>query len=260
VKYQAFEELSFRLWERIPWDYRQGVDGLVVERRALPHPTLPDIFTLGECSTEAYPSDFGGPDTIRSVVVLYWGSFRALSKLDPDFDWETELWETLTHELQHHLEALASEDELLGVDYAMDENFKRLQGEPYDPAFYRSGSCLADGVYRVENDFFLEHRYRDASALGERVRLVWHGAAYEVTRPADPGEQCFIRIMDGLEEWPPGEVYLVLVRQRGLGDVLRGALRRAGGGPRRQAHRVVETEEPAERVASLTGGGDAGAA
>jgi hypothetical protein len=238
VKYQAFEELAFSLWERIPWDYRQGVDGLVVERRSLPHPTLPDIFTLGECSTEAYPSDYGGPDTIRSVVVLYWGSFRALSRLDADFDWEEELWETLTHELQHHLEALASEEELLGLDYAMDENFKRLQGEPFDPVFYRSGPAAAEGVYRLENDFFLEHCYRGALRGAGDHEFDWHGRRYAVELPADPGDHCFIRVTDGLAEWPPGEVYLVLVRERTFGESLKRTWRR-------EEARIVEAESRA---------------
>jgi hypothetical protein len=221
VKYQEFEELAFRLWERIPWDYRQGVDGLVVERRALPHPTLPEIYTLGECSTEAYPSDFGGPDTTRSMVVLYWGSFRALAKLDPDFDWEEELWETLTHELQHHLETLARDEELLGLDYAMDENFKRLQGRAFDPLFYRNVSAVAEGAYRIENDFFLERTYRDPVPLRDGVGFDWHGARYLLDAPSETGDHCFIRVTDGLADWPPGEVYVVLVRERGLGESLK---------------------------------------
>jgi hypothetical protein len=112
VQFDEFEQRARDEWERIPAEYRQGVDGLVVERRAQPHPSLPDVYTLGECVTESYPSDFGGPDTIRSAVVLYYGSFFRLARLDEEFDWEHELWETLTHELQHHLESLASEDAL----------------------------------------------------------------------------------------------------------------------------------------------------
>ena len=80
------------------------MDGLVIDRQARPHPRTRDIYTLGECVTEAYPSDFGGPDTVRSAVVLYYGSFLRLSRLDPAFDWSEEIWETLTHELRHHLE------------------------------------------------------------------------------------------------------------------------------------------------------------
>ena len=88
-------------------------------------PSLPDVYTLGECVTESYPSDFGGPETTRSVVVLYYGSFFRVSRQDDAFDWEVELWETLTHELQHHLESLAADDSLIDMDYAADENYRR---------------------------------------------------------------------------------------------------------------------------------------
>ncbi|NIP79913.1 MAG: hypothetical protein GWM90_12100, partial [Gemmatimonadetes bacterium] len=156
----AFEREATRVWEEIPDEYRSGVDGLVIDRGDRAHPTLPDIYTLGECLTESYPSDWGGPDTTRSVLVLYYGSFRRLDGLDPEFDWEYEIWETVTHELRHHLESLALEDALEDVDYAMDENFKRFQGDPFDPYFFRSGEQVAPGVYEVERDIFLEHHYR----------------------------------------------------------------------------------------------------
>ncbi|MGH7505187.1 MAG: metallopeptidase family protein [Longimicrobiales bacterium] len=107
MTFDVFERHARSEWDRIPDRYREGIDGLVVERDAKPHPDAPDVYTLGECVTEAYPSDFGGPDTIRSAVVLYYGSFLRLSRLDETFDWEEEVWETLTHELQHHLESLA---------------------------------------------------------------------------------------------------------------------------------------------------------
>ena len=99
MKPREFERLALAYWEEIPERFKEGIDGVRVLRRSKPHDELPDVYTLGECVTEAYPSDFGGPETIRSAVVLYHGSFAALSELDPDFDWKEELWETLTHEL-----------------------------------------------------------------------------------------------------------------------------------------------------------------
>lgn len=53
MRFEEFERRAWRLWQEIPQEYREGVDGLVVERDALPHPTLPEIYTLGECMTEA---------------------------------------------------------------------------------------------------------------------------------------------------------------------------------------------------------------
>ena len=128
------------------------------------------------CSTESYPSDWQGPETTRSVVALYYGSFRELSRLDPGFDWEGELWETLTHELRHHLESLADQDELGGVDYAMEESFKRSEGLEFDPCYYQSGDEIAPGVYRVETDFFIEQEWTaDQLARARQVRFQWRG-------------------------------------------------------------------------------------
>ena len=92
-------------FDEIPEEYRDGIDGLVIERRADRHPTLRDIYTLGMCDTESYVSEWVGPDTTRSRIILYYGSFRALARMDPDFDWEAEIHETVQHEVKHHLEA-----------------------------------------------------------------------------------------------------------------------------------------------------------
>lgn len=224
LTFAEFEELAWQYWEEIPAEYREGVDGLVVERRASPHPELPEVYTLGECHTERYPGEFGGPDLIRSAVVLYYGSFLRVSRQDPGFDWEEELWETLTHELQHHLESLASEAGLEALDYAMDENFKRLDRELFDPYFYRSGIQVAEGVWRVERDYFIEREFRGMEELGERVEFEWRGERYTVELPADPGEVTFIWLEEGVAREDPEEVYLVLVRRRGMMATLRGVL------------------------------------
>ena len=112
MRYADFDRAARRAYKEIPPEYLEGVAGLVVSREAMPDPILPEVFTLGECLTEDHPSAYEGPETTRSTVILYWGSFRAMAQADADFDWEGELWETLTHELRHHLESLAGDDAL----------------------------------------------------------------------------------------------------------------------------------------------------
>lgn len=215
MTFEDFESRAWEIWVEIPEEYREGVDGLVVRRDAKAHPRLPGIYTLGECFTEPYPSDFAGPDTTRSVVVLYYGSFWRLSRKDPDFDWEGELWETITHELRHHLESLASEDALEGIDYAADENFKRLEGEPFDPSFYHSGERLPDGSFRVEDHYFIEVA-RDAGAPAPAaVEFDWRGGRYRIPVEGDPGDVCFIEVEEGLPEAESAVVNVVLVKRRG---------------------------------------------
>lgn len=238
MDFPEFERRAARVWEEIPDEYRSGVDGLVIEEGSRPHPTLPDIYTLGECLTETYPSDWGGPDTTRSVLVLYYGSFLRLSELDPEFDWSFEIWETITHELRHHLESLATEGALEDVDYAMDENFKRLNGDPFDPFFYRYGEPIAPGVYEAERDVFVELEWSDRSPPGSRVSFRWRGVPHSVPVPPEPGDVTFIQVVEGVDT-EASELCVVLVRRRGWVGSLRRWLRR-------EPLEVVEAEATAE--------------
>ncbi len=226
MEYQEFERRASRVWEEIPDVYRTGVDGLVLDREERSHPSLPEIYTLGECLTESYPSDWGGPDTTRSVLVLYYGSFQRLSELDPDFDWRYEIWETVTHELRHHLESLALEDALEDVDYAMDENFRRLNGEPFDPWFYRSGEPVAAGVFEAERDVFIEMEY-GADGPPATEEFEWSGIRYAVAVPDELADVTFLQVVDGADTGG-SELCLVLVRHRGWLEQLRAFFSRTG--------------------------------
>jgi hypothetical protein len=233
VTFEEFDGQAWQEWERIPEEYRSGVDGLVIERAASPHPSLPDVYTLGECVTESYPSAFGDADSIRSVVVLYYGSFFRLSRLDPEFDWAGELWETLTHELQHHLESLADDDRLGGMDYAADQNYRRYQGESFDPFFFRQGMPEGDWL-RVEDEYFLE-----VQPSGAHVEFEWAGARYGCELPAVSADVTLATVVAGVADAPEA-LHLVVVRpsqSEGLLDVLRGLFR-----PRRAHVAVVDVE------------------
>jgi hypothetical protein len=213
MKYADFERLAQKAFEEIPERYREGVDALVVSRETVRHPRLKDIYTLGHCDTEAYPSDWVGPDTMRSVVTLYFGSFQNLARLDPEFDWEAEVYETVEHEIRHHLESLASEDQLGGVDYAMDEDFKRGEGEDFDPWYYQQGEASGKGVYVVEDHVFIEQEWGAAEFdAAESLAFRWRGRSYRLPRPTELGDIHFVEVA-GVENAPP-IFELVLVRKR----------------------------------------------
>ena len=74
----------------------------------------------------------------------------------------------MTHELRHHLEWRAREGALEAFDEAAEQNFARMDGEPFDPLFHLSGEAVAEGVYQVDDDFFLD-------------RVVTHILAWEGT-------------------------------------------------------------------------------
>ncbi len=239
MKFKEFEKAAREAYDRIPDAYKAGVDGLVVSREAPMHPDLDGVWTLGECVTEEYASDWGGPDTTRSQVVLYWGSFQHLARRDDHFDWGDELWETLTHELRHHLESLAGEDDLEGVDYAADQTFLRDEGRDFDPWYYQHGEEVAKGVYQVERALYVEQVWReDAFLARESLTFELEGRTWQVPRPEALGDVHFVWVHGVVD--PPESVELVLVRSRRWWE----DVRRLVGASRPE---VLESEVDAEQ-------------
>jgi hypothetical protein len=216
---EDFDLRAHEMYATIPPQYLEGIDALVVKEKALPHPSLPDIYTLGECRTEHYPSDYGGPGEVRSFVVLFYGSFLHLSELDTEWDWEEELWETITHEVRHHLESLAVEDDLEVEDYVVDQNFARRAGEAFDSDFYRDGRLLQDGVYAVDGDIFVEHEVSTEELAARTVAFRYTGGDVVVPLPDPLGSVHFVAL-HGLPEGE-GDVLLVLRRRRNLWGAFR---------------------------------------
>lgn len=211
MDFPAFRRLVERLSREIPAAYLDGIAAVEVSPKALPHPTRGDVYTMGEC----IPMHGEGGEVL-SRVVLYHGSFRALSRLRDDFAWREEAWDTLTHELRHHLEWRANADALEAYDWAAEQNFARHDGQPFDPLFHRSGEELDTGVFRVDDDVFLDRVVR---ARPSTLEAAWHGATYTVTLP-DAALPLFLTL-DGLREPPPGDVVLVVRRKPRLRDLFR---------------------------------------
>lgn len=208
----AFEELVGRLARDIPPDYLDGVGAIDVSPRTVPHPVSRDVFTLGECIPV-----HGEGDTITSRIVLYHGSFRALAQLRSDFDWRAEAWETLTHELRHHLEWRANADALEEYDWAADQNFARMEGRAFDPQFFLAGERIAEEVWKVEDDFFLDHIVK---RMPDTLVFTWHGERYAVELSAEDRPPLFI-VVEGVTKPPPGELVLVVRRKASVLDLFR---------------------------------------
>ena len=231
MTYQEFETLITRLTDAIPRDYLQGVAAISVSPRAVPHRESPGVFTLGECvPLPMVTVDEGGDESESSRIVLYHGSFAALAQLDDRFDWEEEAWETLTHELRHHLEWRAGAYDLETYDRAAEQNFARRDGEPFDPGFYLDGEQVALGVYEVDGDTFIDRRVLE---LPDEVEFQWYGRTYRVTPPADASLPAFL-ILSGVQDPPVRELVLVLRRRPGLRSLLK---------PGEPFEAVVEVEE-----------------
>ena len=220
MSYEEFAETANRMWDRVPDAYKEGIDGLVLRREAETHPDHGDFFTLGTCSTEPYPSGYGGPESTRSILALYYGSFRAVARSDPEFDWEGEIWETVTHELRHHLEFLVEDDALEGVDYAAEQAHLREAGLEFDPWYFQSGLPVAPDVYRVESEVYIEQRWSQTDFdRSDALEFEWEERRWRLPRPGRLGDLHFIRIIGGVPA--DTEFTLVLVRDRSLRDRVR---------------------------------------
>jgi zinicin-like metallopeptidase len=215
MRLSDFEAMVRRFADEVPADFLQGIAEIAVSPRTVPHADRAEVYTLGECIP--LPSSDPASEGIQSRIVLYHGSFAALARLDPDFDWRAEAWETLTHELRHHLEWRARAPALEAFDHAVEQNFARQDGEPFDPLFYLDGEPAGTDAWRVEEDVFLD---RLVGEIPSRVKVQWRGRLYEVQPPPDAALPAFLTL-EGLSEPPEGDVVLVLRRKPGLRDLLR---------------------------------------
>jgi len=215
VRFADFDAMVRRMTAEVPQEYLDGIAEVRVSRDAVPDPVREEIWTMGECIP--LPGVDADPDSVQSRVVLYHGSFVALAQRDPVFDWREEAWETLTHELRHHLEWRARTGALEAFDRAADANFARQDGEPFDPLFYHDGEPAAPQVWRVDHDYFLE---QVVSAMPRLVEFRWHGRGYEFTPPDGAALPAYFMV-DGVADPPPGDLIVVLRRRPGLADLFR---------------------------------------
>ena len=206
MSFEDFQVLVRRLQHDIPAQFESGVAEIDVSPKTVPDPVHRGVYTLGECMPLTWTGD--GSD-LHSRIVLFYGSFRALARRRPDFDWRAEAWDTLTHELRHHMEFRAHVDALEAYDWAAEQNFARHEGNTFDPVFYRSGERIAEGVFKVDDDVFLE-------GSGD---FSWHGKRYRA--PVAGVKPPAFLTLHGLSDAPHGDAVLVLRKRASLRDLWR---------------------------------------
>jgi hypothetical protein len=218
VRLADFEAMVRRMSGELPAEFLEGVAEIVVSPRVRPHPDREGIYTLGECIPLPAGSDADLRD-IQSRIVLYHGSFAALAREADGFDWHDEAWETLTHELRHHLEWRARAPDLEDFDEAVEHNFARHDGEAFDPGFYLDGAPIGDELYQVADDVFIDRVVgRDAP---DAVRVDWQGRGYVVAVPRAATLPAFLSL-EGIADPPNGELVLVLRRKPSVLRLLQG--------------------------------------
>ncbi len=187
MDFETFAARTRLLADEIPDEFMEGIETVDVHEDVLPHPLVPDIFTLGECVTSPL-SDPTGQEPFRSIVHLYYGSFVALAESDPSFDLEAELKETIEHEVQHHIEDRAGAETLSAEDALFETHARFRAGLEVPAGWYRQGEPIAPGLWAVDLDLFLEVNLRPrdwARIPGTRLVLVVLDEPFEIDVPAD---------------------------------------------------------------------------
>ena len=134
VTYREFTSILASMVDDIPDTFLQGLQGVHAIEEAKPEEGYVDVWRMGEY-LDPGPDDFlGGSDGLGRHVALYYGSFERIAENDPEFDWDGEIWETLTHELQHHVESLAGDGALIEQDLLDAREFERAEGDDEDDA------------------------------------------------------------------------------------------------------------------------------
>ncbi len=102
-----FESLATALIDRIPERLCSELNGGFL---LLPEVKKDgDFYIMGE-----YVED----EIMGCSIILYYGSFVQLLEDSSPGEWEKELWDTIVHELRHHLESLAGVDNLVREEMA----------------------------------------------------------------------------------------------------------------------------------------------
>lgn len=187
MDFETFAARARQLADAIPAEFMEGIETVDVHEDTLPHPLVPDVFTLGECATSPL-SDPSGQDPFKSIVHLYYGSFVALAESDPSFDVDAELEETIEHEVQHHIEDRAGAQALSEEDALFETHARFRAGLEVPVGWYRQGEPIAPGLWAIDLDLFLEVnlRRKDWEAIpGTRLVLNLLDEPFEIDVPED---------------------------------------------------------------------------
>lgn len=124
MTFDEFKAALAEMVDEIPDEFLRELQGV----HALPEARLEagfrEVYRMGEYLDPGPESFLSAGEGLGRHVALYYGSFARIAEADPSFDWEAELWETLTHELRHHVESLAGDVSLIEDDLRRDRAFR----------------------------------------------------------------------------------------------------------------------------------------
>jgi hypothetical protein len=125
MTYDQFRQAVAEMVDEIPDEFLRGLQGVHALEQERPEEEYEEVWRLGEYLDPGAEDFLGAGEGLGRHVALYYGSFQRIAEGDPEFDWEEEIWETLTHELRHHVESLAGDATLIGEDLRQGAEFSR---------------------------------------------------------------------------------------------------------------------------------------
>jgi hypothetical protein len=127
MTFAEFEATVQTQLEVIPPEYLEGLQGVHCFPEIKRDPNEPQLVRLGEYLDPGPDQFLDHRIHIGRHVALFYGSFLEVAY--PGFDWEAEIWETLTHELQHHVESKAGDRTLIEWDIEQMRRFKAQKNQ-----------------------------------------------------------------------------------------------------------------------------------
>ncbi len=124
MTFDEFQAALAEMVDEIPDEFLLDLQGVHALSEARLEPDFNEVYRLGEYLDPGPENFLGAGEGLGRHVALYYGSFAKIAEEDPSFDWEDELWETLTHELRHHVESLAGDVSLIEDDLRRDRAFR----------------------------------------------------------------------------------------------------------------------------------------
>lgn len=112
-----FRRMVEAMVAEIPQDFLEGLQGVHVLPQSKLDPEGNGLYWLGEYLDPGAPDTLSPGEGLGRHLALYYGSFAALAEGEQDFDWEGEAWETLLHEVRHHVESRAGQVDLVEEDF-----------------------------------------------------------------------------------------------------------------------------------------------
>ena len=124
MTFDEFKAALAEMVDEIPDEFLRELQGVHALREAKLEEGFHEVYRMGEYLDPGPESFLSAGEGLGRHVALYHGSFARIAEADPGFDWEAELWETLTHELRHHVESLAGDVSLIEDDLQRDRAFR----------------------------------------------------------------------------------------------------------------------------------------